>query len=258
MPAARRYARLAGTRFRAIRWPPGTAPELAEPQLPGDELVRRRARGRATHAGRRESPRTRRARTARFEHLDPGVLGQGDASPPDRALNIGRTAVTSPFVKLRLLALIALASALTLSFTVSPAGAGLGGRVVKWTDCAVFASEFSAYARLLESVQAGGGSKVRREPELGRATEIGPQQGRGERLLGGRPDLVPHRPRRQRLGQRRQQGGLASAVRPERDVRRVRARRNQAPDSSSRWRGSRARRTRPGTTPAPGPPTSEP
>jgi Pregnancy-associated plasma protein-A len=112
--------------------------------------------------------------------LIPGVLAPGDTSPPDRALNIDRTAVTSPFVKLRLLALIALASALMLSLTVSPAGAGLGGRVALVTDCTVFASEFSAYARLLESVQAGGGSNVRREPELGRATEIGPQRGRGE------------------------------------------------------------------------------
>ena len=36
-------------------------------------------------------------------------------------------------------------------------------------------------------MQAGGGSKVRREPELGRATEIGPQKGRG----GGFFEVVP-------------------------------------------------------------------
>ena len=90
-------------------------------------------------------------------------------------------------MKLRLLALIALASALMLSFTVSPAGAGSGARLATGTDCDGFWPEFSAYDRLLESVQAGGGSKVRREPELGRATEIGPQKGRG----GGFFEVVP-------------------------------------------------------------------
>jgi hypothetical protein len=34
-PAARRYARLAGTRFRAIRWPPGTAPNWQNHFFPG-------------------------------------------------------------------------------------------------------------------------------------------------------------------------------------------------------------------------------
>ena len=90
-------------------------------------------------------------------------------------------------MKLRLLALIALASALMLSFTVSPAGAGPGARVVNWTDCDGFGSEFSAYESLLESLQAGGGSKVRRKPELGSATEIGPQKGRGD----GFSEVVP-------------------------------------------------------------------
>ena len=90
-------------------------------------------------------------------------------------------------MKLRLFALIALASALMLSFTVSPAAAGPGARVVNWTDCDGFGSEFSAYESLLESLQAGGGSKVRREPELGRATEIGPQKGRGD----GFSEVVP-------------------------------------------------------------------
>ena len=69
MPAARRYARLAGMRFRAIRWPRGTAPELAEPSLPGHELVRRRAPGGPAHAGRREPPGPSRARAPRVEHL---------------------------------------------------------------------------------------------------------------------------------------------------------------------------------------------
>jgi hypothetical protein len=83
-------------------------------------------------------------------------------------------------VKVRLLALIALVFALALSFTVSPAGAGVGSRVATLTDCTPYASEFSAYARLLESVQAGDG---RREPDLGKATEIGPQEGRGAGFL---------------------------------------------------------------------------
>jgi hypothetical protein len=84
-------------------------------------------------------------------------------------------------VKARLLVLVALASALSLSLTVSSAGAGAGHghRVATVTDCTPFASEFSAYARLLESVQASR-SNARREPELGRATEIGPQKGRGD------------------------------------------------------------------------------
>jgi murein endopeptidase len=34
-PAARRYARLAGTRFRAIRWPPGTGPNWQNHRFPG-------------------------------------------------------------------------------------------------------------------------------------------------------------------------------------------------------------------------------
>ena len=160
-------------------------------------------------------------------------------------------------MKLRLLALIALASALTLSFTVSPAGAGLGGRVVEWTDCDGFGSEFSTYETLLDSLRAGGGSKIKREPELGSATEIGPQKGRG----GGFFEVVPtwfhivH-----------DTGGSGNVT-------------NKAvwhqlyvlngtfagfehggtnAGFMLRWRGSRARRTRPGTTPAPGAPTSEP
>jgi len=35
MPAARRYARLAGERFRAIRWPSGTAPNWQNHRFPG-------------------------------------------------------------------------------------------------------------------------------------------------------------------------------------------------------------------------------
>jgi protein MpaA len=34
-PAARRYARLAGMRFRAIRWPRGTAPNWQNHRFPG-------------------------------------------------------------------------------------------------------------------------------------------------------------------------------------------------------------------------------
>jgi hypothetical protein len=90
-------------------------------------------------------------------------------------------------VKLRLLALVALASALMLSLTVSPAAAGTSGRVVNWTDCDGIASEFSTYETLLEHLRAGGGSKVKREPELGTATEIGRQKGSG----GGFFEEVP-------------------------------------------------------------------
>jgi hypothetical protein len=83
-------------------------------------------------------------------------------------------------VKLRLLALVALASALMLSFTVSSAAAGAGhSHRVAEADCNVFASEFSAYQSLLESAGVPEG-KLRREPDLGEAIEIGPQKGRGE------------------------------------------------------------------------------
>jgi hypothetical protein len=90
-------------------------------------------------------------------------------------------------VRLRLVALIALSFALMLSFTVSPAGAETNSRVFNWTDCDGIGSQFSTYETLVEHLQAGGGSKVKREPGLGSATEIGPQKGRG----GGFFEEVP-------------------------------------------------------------------
>ena len=79
----------------------------------------------------------------------------------------------------RILTVVALASALMLSFAVSPAGAGTAGRAATWTDCDSLGTQFSSYGRLLETARAGK-FKHQREPELGEATEIAPQPGRGD------------------------------------------------------------------------------
>jgi murein endopeptidase len=52
VPAARRYARLAGTRFRAIRWPAGTGPNWQNHRFPGtSSFVVELAPGQLTPAG---------------------------------------------------------------------------------------------------------------------------------------------------------------------------------------------------------------
>jgi Pregnancy-associated plasma protein-A len=84
----------------------------------------------------------------------------------------------------KLVGVLVLAAALTLSFTVSPAGAGghehASATGVSFDTCDGQANVFNSLDRLAESSTARGGDVAREPAFANEATEIGPQKGRGK------------------------------------------------------------------------------
>jgi hypothetical protein len=84
----------------------------------------------------------------------------------------------------KLVGVLALAAALTLSFSVSPAGAGghVSATAASFDTCDGQANVFNSLDRLAESSTARGGDVAREPAFTNEATEIAPKKGRGAKF----------------------------------------------------------------------------